>query len=171
MSNDTSISRFSLKVIISITSITVIIIRFIKPELHIDMITLGLLIFAAIPWLSELISSAELPGGWKVQFREIADKQNLQEQEIDTLKFIVGHFVADSEHKHLEVLASNDPFLFEKNPAIEFFKNELRRLRSIGFIEVFTGKNISEVLRKQKGNLKDDIRLTQAGKDYLSLVE
>jgi len=46
--------------------------RLIWPDLKIDALTLGLLILAALPWLLPLVKSAEFPGGWKVEFRDIA---------------------------------------------------------------------------------------------------
>lgn len=39
--------------------------------IKIDAISLGLIIVAILPWLSSLIESAELPGGWKIKFRDI----------------------------------------------------------------------------------------------------
>lgn len=41
------------------------------PSLAIDVITLGLLAVAIIPWLAPLIKSLELPGGWKVELQEM----------------------------------------------------------------------------------------------------
>lgn len=40
------------------------------PDLSIDHITLVLLAFAIIPWLSPLIKSFEAPGGWKIVLQE-----------------------------------------------------------------------------------------------------
>lgn len=41
------------------------------PELRVDAISLGLLAVVILPWLSPLVKSAELPGGWKVQFQDV----------------------------------------------------------------------------------------------------
>lgn len=77
-----------------------ILARFIWPDINIDVITLGLLTVAILPWLAALIKSAELPGGWKVEFRDIqqagakvtADAQPIGEaarnQEASTLSFL-----------------------------------------------------------------------------------
>ena len=59
---------------VSITAIAglVIIIHLIWPSLAIDAITLTLIIVAAIPWLAPLFKSLEFPGGWKVEFKDLA---------------------------------------------------------------------------------------------------
>jgi len=59
---------------ISITAIAalLIIIHLIWPSLAIDAITLTLIIVAAIPWLAPLFKSLEFPGGWKVEFKDLA---------------------------------------------------------------------------------------------------
>jgi hypothetical protein len=60
-----------LKVVISLTAIAAIVVRMLYPDVRIDSITLGLMIVAVLPWLSELIESAKLPGGWEIKFRDI----------------------------------------------------------------------------------------------------
>ncbi len=40
-------------------------------DLGIDSVTLGLLLLAVLPWLGFLLQRVELPGGWKVDFREV----------------------------------------------------------------------------------------------------
>ena len=60
-----------LKGIISFAAVGVIAIRIYYPDLKIDAITLGLIVVAILPWLSELIESAKFPGGWEVKFRDV----------------------------------------------------------------------------------------------------
>jgi hypothetical protein len=43
-----------------------------------DSLSVGLLIVAVLPWLSQLLSSAKLPGGWELIFREIKENQEKQ---------------------------------------------------------------------------------------------
>ncbi len=45
--------------------------RLVWPDLKLDTVTLGLIVIAIVPWLSFLLESAELPGGWKVRFRDV----------------------------------------------------------------------------------------------------
>lgn len=66
-----STKNFWLKIIVTIVPLFFILIRLLWPSVKIDAITLGLLIVAILPWLSSLIKSAEFPGGWKVEFRDL----------------------------------------------------------------------------------------------------
>lgn len=60
-----------LRVVISIAAVTAFIARLIWPWLKLDAISLGLLIVAIVPWVSGLFESLELPGGWKISFRDL----------------------------------------------------------------------------------------------------
>jgi hypothetical protein len=53
----------------------------VAPNLKIDAITVLLLVVALLPWLGELLESIELPGGWKLQYRALADKVEETEQQ------------------------------------------------------------------------------------------
>jgi hypothetical protein len=63
--------NLGLKIAISIGAVVMIFIRAIWPGLNIDVITLGLLLVAILPWFSGLIKSAEFPGGWKIEFQDV----------------------------------------------------------------------------------------------------
>jgi hypothetical protein len=60
-----------LKTAMSIVAVAAIVSRLIWPWLKLDAITLGLLVVAAIPWLSGLFDSLEFPGGWKLVYRKL----------------------------------------------------------------------------------------------------
>ncbi len=62
-----------LRVAVSVGAAAIIVVRVIWPDINIDAITLGLLALLVLPWLSPLIKSAELPGGWKVEFRDLQE--------------------------------------------------------------------------------------------------
>ncbi|KLB48674.1 hypothetical protein, partial [Xanthomonas euvesicatoria] len=50
-----------LKAVISVVAVSAIAVRIAFPEIKIDLVTLGLMIVAVLPWLSELIESAKFP--------------------------------------------------------------------------------------------------------------
>ncbi|WP_086852331.1 hypothetical protein [Amycolatopsis kentuckyensis] len=52
----------------------------IWPGLKIDAITVLLLVVALVPWLGELLESIELPGGWKVKYRDLRERQDALER-------------------------------------------------------------------------------------------
>ena len=60
-----------LKVIISGIALSGIVIHALFPAYRIDIITIGLFIIAVLPWLSSLVDSFELPGGWKLKFKQL----------------------------------------------------------------------------------------------------
>jgi len=42
-----------------------------RPDLSIDLVTLSFLILALLPWVFPLVKSLELPGGTKIEFRDV----------------------------------------------------------------------------------------------------
>ena len=59
------------RLLISAIALTLLLLRFIRPNLPIDATTVGLLVVLLLPWCGSLIKSAKLPGGWEVTFREV----------------------------------------------------------------------------------------------------
>jgi hypothetical protein len=60
-----------LRIFITAAAIVIIIIHLAVPTLLIDSVTLALLVIALLPWLSPIIKSIELPGGFKLELQEI----------------------------------------------------------------------------------------------------
>jgi hypothetical protein len=156
------------KYAITIASLALVTIKMVVPEVKVDSVTVGLFIVALLPWVSVILESAELPGGWKLKFRELKKQQQEQKHEIDSLKFLVGHFVTEEELKHLSKLSSDNPFPFVNGPETSFFTTELRRLRSLGLISGHPNKGIRSLL-KHGGDVKHHFYITDAGKQYLAL--
>jgi hypothetical protein len=63
----------ALRVLVSAGAGVLMLTHALLPHVTIDSITLGLFIVAVLPWVAVLIKSAEFPGGWKVEFREVQD--------------------------------------------------------------------------------------------------
>ncbi|WP_143755451.1 hypothetical protein [Gloeocapsopsis sp. IPPAS B-1203] len=72
----------------------------------------------------------------------------------------------DYELKHLRKLASDTPFNYKRQPS---FERELRHLRALGFVENMPGKTISHM--PERGDLKEHLRITEHGKQYLDKIE
>lgn len=158
----------SIKILLSAGAVLLLIIHLVWPQLQIDAVTLGLALFAALPWLPAILESAELPGGWKVEFRELAEQQSQQQNEIETLQFLVSHFVSDYELGHLRRLASDEPFIIKKDGSSSFFESEMRRLRALGLIAGYPGKGIRSLFQGD-GNVKQHFYITENGREYLQL--
>jgi hypothetical protein len=66
-----------LKTIITVGAVSGFATHLIFPNLKIDAVSFGFLLLALLPWLSPLIKSAKLPGGFEIEFQDVknaADK-------------------------------------------------------------------------------------------------
>lgn len=59
------------KALISVVALAIVFARLWLPKLPVDAISLGFVVVAILPWLSELIESFKFPGGWEVKFRDL----------------------------------------------------------------------------------------------------
>ncbi|KAB8335117.1 hypothetical protein SD80_001800 [Scytonema tolypothrichoides VB-61278] len=91
--------------------------------------------------------------------QEMAESKNPNQLLVSTL-------LSDYELKHLRKLASDEPFISEKQRP---FEQELRHLRALGFIENLPNKTISSM--PETGNLKDYLKITEQGREYLKKRE
>ena len=66
--------RFVVSVAVTAVAAATAITHMVQPKWGIDGTTLGLMILAALPWLAPAIRTLELPGGLKVELREIEDR-------------------------------------------------------------------------------------------------
>lgn len=117
------IEHIWLKLGISIASLGAIIARMVWPDLKVDVITLGLILVALLPWLSVLIESAKFPGGWEVKFRSLQSAAQKVISEVPTA------LTADVVPRpaYLEII-ERDPNLALVGLRIEIEK----RLRALG---------------------------------------
>ena len=126
-------------------------------------------------------------GGLKVELNQIKQEQEAQRDNIQANTNIIQRLAAlermmaansqekqqiaslldENELKHLRRLASDQPYLdYVKQQS---FKQELRRLRTLGFIESYSGKTITSM--PNQGSLRDYVKLTYRGKEYLTLID
>lgn len=126
-------------------------------------------------------------GGLKVELNQIKQEQEAQRNNIEANTNIIQRLAAlertvaangqgkqqlaslldEHELKHLKRLASAQPYIdYVKQGS---FNQELRRLRTLGFIENCPGKPIGSM--PNQGNLRDYVRLTERGKEYFKLIE
>ena len=102
------------------------------------------------------------------QIQEVRQNQDRLQGEVDALRFLVTGFVNKYEIVHLEKLADGGIFDYERGPnKDDRFVQEIIRLRDFGLIEDY---NITSLwVLPLRGNLKDYVRITQRGRDYLKL--
>ena len=154
---------FWLRLLITTGAVALLIAQFVMPQLKLDAASLGLVALAVLPWLSSILESAKLPGGWEVKFRAVETEQARQREEIETLRFLIENFVSEFELVHLKKLASEAPFPFQRSDS---FEGELRRLLASGFIERRPGRGIRSLFAAG-----DDVRahlaISERGRAYL----
>jgi len=139
----------------------------------VDGITVGLLVFACLPLVASLLESAELPGGWKVQFSRIQEhqaalerRQQAQAEQIDALKFLVARFLTRHEILHLRRLASPGPCYFRTT---QLFQDQLRRLRDLELVDQSLDLRGIRDLPQEGEDLKQFITISEEGRKYLDM--
>lgn len=143
----------SIKAAISLVALAVIVARIVWPGLHIDAITLGLLVLASLPWLSPLIKSAELPGGWKIEFQDLKEAA----EKITSKATVVSPGTGRLEwtgYAPTVVVGGPDPNIALVSVRIEIEK----RLRALArAAEINPDQSLSRLVRvlRQKGVLDD----------------
>lgn len=59
---------------VSVLALGVAVAHLVAPDLKIDNVTVALLVIAIVPWLRTLFTSIELPGGLRVEFRDVEQR-------------------------------------------------------------------------------------------------
>jgi hypothetical protein len=125
-----------------------------------------------VPWLANILQSFEVLGS-KVQFQEVQRTVQQQGSEIAELKFLTANFIPHWEVAHLEKLANNEAFTVNLDQVSPSFENELRHLRSLGFIDhrenVHGRVNITAFFKEgpQTKNVTEYFQATESGRKYL----
>jgi hypothetical protein len=143
-----------------------------------DALSVGLLIVAVLPWLSQLLTSAKLPGGWEFVFREIKENQEKQEgillnqqEQIQALRTAVRGIVTKYEFDKLVGLSKDGPFLCKYSD--DMF-DELKRLRALSLIRHHEGTGLAQMAREHKDkdhqfDLKRYFYVTEEGRSYVKI--
>lgn len=163
----------AIKVIITVAAVTLFLVDQLSPRIELNVIALGILLFAVLPWLPSFLHSAELPGGWKFQFEQMKGEQEKQGRDIETLKFLIEGFVTEDELTHLRRLNSQEPFRTRVDGTSKYFESELRRLRSLGLVANPPGKGIRSLFVDdgKEREVKDHFYITDKGREYLRFRE
>ena len=138
---------------ITLGALLTIAVHLIWPSLAIDGITLVLIVVAIVPWLAPLFKSMEFPGGWKIEFRDLAKVQERAEQ----ANLLAPATAVDIEAEYpFQIVAEDDPNLALAGLRIEIEKR-LRRLAQSANIPIYrTSVDKLMHLLYQKGVLNQD---------------
>lgn len=113
-----------IRILFSGISIGLFLIHLFIPDVKIDIITLVLLVFAVIPWITHILESLELPGGWKFTFRKL-EATGKQAEEMGFISNEISN--SDLEKYSFQLVGDNDPNLALAGLRIEIEK----RLKTI----------------------------------------
>jgi hypothetical protein len=136
-----------------------------------DAVALAIAACAALPALAPLLTSAKLPGGIELQFRELRLRQSLSEVEIKQLRLVVEGFVTDGELAHLRNIQRKVAYTVraEDVPVVD---GELRRLLALGLIRRRGGNLGVRTFVVADGKARDIatwFELTPRGLEYLAM--
>jgi hypothetical protein len=138
-----------------------------------DTVGLVLVACAALPAIAPHVTSAKLPGGVELAFREVRRRQRMNEAEIAQLRFIVDGFVTDGELQHLRNIQHSVGY----RPAgkdLPILEAELRRLLALRLVDRREGhlgvRNFALADGKER-RIGEWFRLMPRGIEYLAMRE
>ncbi len=105
------------------------------------------------------------PGGVEVELKELSKKQQQQEASLDDIRFVLTLVLPLTERKHLENLWAGFTQNYQGNNTV---RTELRKLRALRLVENL--RPIQEIMDASVVDLKDYLRLTDAGRRYLERI-
>ena len=138
---------------ITLGALLTIAVHLLWPSLAIDGITLTLVVIAIVPWLAPLFKSMEFPGGWKIEFRDLAEVQERARQ----ANLLAPATAVDIETEYpFQIVAGDDPNLALAGLRIEIEKR-LRRLAQFANIPIHR-TSVGRLMRSlyQKGVLTQE---------------
>ena len=149
---------------VTVVAVALIVMQLIHNEWAVDGYVLGLIGIGALPWFWRVLKKVEIPGGGSIELREQVERQ---QHEIDAMRFVMAHFLPDTEQRVLDKFAASESYSMGSAAGQEFF-NASGPLRGLGFIEPIR-ENWNEDFNKGEKDLKLLFRLTDSGREYLKL--
>ncbi len=125
----------------------------------------GVTLFGALwPEIIERLAKVKL-GSVELELRELSERQRQQEASLDDIRFVLTLLLPLAERKHLENLWAGFTQNYEGN---NILRAELRKLRTLQLIENM--QPIQDIKDGTIVDLKDYVRLTDAGRRYLARI-
>jgi hypothetical protein len=151
------------KICVSLLALVALYLHVFMRNDRVDGTAALLLAIGILPWLAELLDTLELPGGWKVSFRDIKREQTEQRQQLEQLRLAVRLLLTEPEVRHLKELASNNPLPLDRRAwTNKNYELELRRLRALGLIEGSVGDYF-----RVGDDAHNHLKITKEGVKYL----
>jgi hypothetical protein len=127
---------------VTLSALILTISHLIWPNIAIDAITIALVVIAILPWLSPLVKSLELPGGWKVEFQELQKAAS----RADTAGLLAAEPSRSEDSFSFQSISERDPNLALASLRIEIEKR-LSKLAEVNNVEQHRPMGIGQLLR------------------------
>src|SRR6476646_3008855 len=151
------------KICVSLLALAALFLHVFMKNDRVDGTAALLLVIGVLPWLAELLNTLELPGGWKVSFRDIKREQTEQRQQLEQLQLAVRLLLTEHELRHLRELASKNPMPLHRGDwTNRNYEMELRRLRALGLIKGSVGEYF-----RAGDDAHKHLQITEEGIKYL----
>jgi len=152
-------ARMAPKLLFSVVALSLLVINSTYPDAFpADATTIVLIILATLPWLDSIIKVAELPGGWKIEFRDL---QNVVAEQQELINQLVKFSMSASIFVHLCGITLLRTYNYADN---EGNRREFYFLRDNGFIRPKAGVGWLEFNdRLDKKNVGDFAEPTPIG--------
>src|SRR5262249_50613110 len=109
-----------------------------------DSVSIGLLVVAALPWLSQLISSAKI-GGNELVFREIREQRKETDKKLKQMLQLITNLISEDDREILRKLNSPEQFIYTHVPSEkDAMRYKFRRLQTFKLIS--SNRSISRVI-------------------------
>lgn len=131
-----------LRQLITLCALLLATTHLLWPNIAIDAVTLALVVIAILPWLAPLVKSLELPGGWKVEFRELQKAAS----RADTAGLLAAEPSRSEVSFSFQSISKRDPNLALAGLRIEIEKR-LSKLAEVSGIDQRKPMGIGQLLR------------------------
>jgi hypothetical protein len=135
---------------------------------RLDPTAIAIALIGLSPWIARILSSAKFAG---VELRFLERRVNEQGSDLETLKFLVAHFLSVDELKWLKMFVTMDEFNIRTDRFADEFKAEIRHLRGLGFINHYENMGLRKMYEGPPGerNVHAHFHITDSGRKYLTL--
>jgi hypothetical protein len=135
--------------VITLSALAIAFVHILFPNIKVDGVTVALLLIAIIPWLGSLFKAIELPGGLKVEYRDLL---KAEKKAADAgLLAPIEPTIRESRYIYpLEAVAVNDPNLALAGLRIEI-ESRLRDIASSRNIIVH-GKSTKQLIQELRSH-------------------
>jgi len=154
--------RLPVKIAVSLLTLAILYLHVFGKNDHVDGTAAVLLVISILPWLSDLLDTLELPGGWKLHFRDLEEEQAKQRKLLEQLQLATRLLLTDKEMEHLTRFAGTAPMPLHRDSTNQFYEKELRRLKALSLIE----GSVGDFFRKGD-DARAHLKITAEGRRYL----